>query len=563
PAYKISGTADNKTVGPYLDTLLDNRIAEKLPEGEDTDADRSRRDLYRVHLIQSDLKKGLEAKGNYDGTVTFHPAKDGGHGEFVVKAGQQYHLNKVKIEPKEYQAYAAALKIKPGDALDAQAVLDSEQALLLAISKDHCYFRLNATHIATIQPARKNGDIVFELDVGRDAHYGPVTFNGTTTIRESYLRKMIPWKEGDCFRSDQIESFRAALLESGLFVRAEAILPGEPDEDGMAPVTINLTERAQRTIKAGFNYYTDEGFGTTFGWEHRNIFGAAEKFNIDLGLSQLKQSLNLDLVKPFFLRKDQALSFNNSYRHQDTDAYKETALDLGTSLSRKFNRYLSGTTGAKFTLSRIDDKAGVTDSYGLFSLPQNLGYDNRDSKLDPHKGWVISGTVAPFFDMLGNSDPFLKTQLTASTYLPLAKKSDIVLALRGSVGSIIGPATSSVPATERFYAGGGGSVRGYGYQAVGPSKDGKATGGRSLVESSAELRFRITDTVGGVTFIDGGSVSDNAAPDFDNLAFGAGVGVRYYTALGPLRFDIGVPLSKTRNEDDRSYQFYISIGQAF
>ena len=459
PAYKITGAGDNKIIGPYLDTLLDNRLAANLPDDEGTDADKSRRDIYRTHLIESDLKKGLEAKGYYDGTVAFQPGKDSDHGEFAVRPGEQYHLNKVTIEPKQYAAYATALKIKPGDPLDAQAVADSEQALLLAMSKDHCYFHLNATHTATIQAAKKTGSVTFHLDVGRNAHYGPVTFNGATTIRESYLRKLIPWKEGDCFRSDKIETFRATLLESGLFSRAEAALPDEPDADGMAPITINLVERAQRTIKAGFNYYTDEGFGTTLGWEHRNLFGSAEKLNADLSLSQLKQSLDLDLVKPFFIRKDQTLSFNNSFRHQDTDAYKETAIDLGTSLSRKFNRYLSGTTGAKFTLSRIDNKAGLTDSYGLLSLPQNLGYDNRDNKLDPHKGWVINGTVAPYFDMLGTSDVFFKTQLTASTYLHLAQKSDIVLALRGNVGSIIGPSTSSVPATERFYAGGGGSVR--------------------------------------------------------------------------------------------------------
>lgn len=564
PAYKITGAGDDKIVGPYLETLLDNRLAANLPDDDGTDADKSRRDNYRIHLIESDLKKGLESKGYYDGTVAFQPGKDSEHGEFAVKPGDQYHLNKVTIEPKKYESYATALKIKPGDPLDAQAVADSEQALLLAMSKDHCYFRLNATHTATIQQAKKTGNVIFHMDVGRDAHYGPVTFNGAITIRESYLRKLIPWKEGDCFRSDKIETFRAALLESGLFSRAEAVLPDGPDAQGMAPITINLTERAQRTIKVGFNYYTDEGFGTTLGWEHRNLFGSAEKLNVDLGLSQLKQSLDLDLVKPFFIRKDQTLSFNNSFRHQDTDAYKETAIDLGTSLSRKFNRYLSGTTGAKFTLSRIDDKAGATDSYGLLSLPQNLGYDNRDNKLDPHKGWVINGTVTPYFDMLGTSDPFFKTQLTASSYLRLTQKSDIVLALRGNVGSIIGPATSNVPATERFYAGGGGSVRGYSYQAIGPSKDGKATGGRSIAESSVELRFKITDTLGGVTFLDGGSVSDSAAPDFDNLAFGAGAGLRYYTPIGPLRFDVGVPLSKTKSDDDRrNYQLYISIGQAF
>jgi translocation and assembly module TamA len=560
PDYKISGVEKDEKLNAYLGDLLDDRLAAKQPDAEGADA--ARQEQYRRHMIQTDLLKGLRAKGYYDGRVRFRPGKDGGDGTFTVKPGTQYHISAITIEPARYASYAGKLKIKINGPLDAQAVLDSEQALLLAMAENHCYFTLKATHTATIDRKARTGAITFHIDVGGDASFGRTTFHGQTTIKTRYLYKLLPWKRGDCFRRDKIESLRAALLESGLFSRAEAVLPDAPGPGGAVPVRIELAERAQHTIKAGLNYYTDEGAGITLGWEHRNLLGSAEKFDIDLGLSQLKQSLDLNFTKPYFLRKGQTLGFTNSLRRQDTDAYKETALDLGANISRKFNDRISGTTGAKFTLSRIMDKTNITQNYALFSLPQSLGYDSRDNALDPHKGWLLNGTVAPYFDVLGNSNPFFKSQLTASTYLPLGGKRDLILALRGNIGSIMGTTSVDVPATERFYSGGGGSVRGFGYQDIGPHEDGKATGGRSLAESAAELRFKLTETLGGVTFLDAGSVSDSAIPDFSNLSVGAGVGARYYTAIGPLRFDVGVPLNN-RETTGRAFQIYISIGQAF
>jgi translocation and assembly module TamA len=138
-----------------------------------------------------------------------------------------------------------------------------------------------------------------------------------------------------------------------------------------------------------------------------------------------------------------------------------------------------------------------------------------------------------------------------------------VLAGRATLGSLVGEETDNVPADKRLYAGGGGSIRGYEYQSVGPlDADGDPLGGRSLIELNAEVRIRVTDQVGLVPFVDGGMVFDSVYPDFEeDLRWAAGLGVRYFTAFGPLRVDIAIPLNK--REFDDSFQFYISLGQAF
>ena len=180
--------------------------------------------------------------------------------------------------------------------------------------------------------------------------------------------------------------------------------------------------------------------------------------------------------------------------------------------------------------------------------------------LDATKGFLISGKLEPFFDLGGESPSFLKTEVSASAYHALNEK--ITAAFRIKTGSIFGPDASKIPATKRFYAGGGGSVRGFGYQRVGPLKDDEPEGGLSLIEASTELRFKITGKIGAVAFIDTGNVYNTSLADFDNLYVGGGGGLRYYTKAGPLRLDIAVPINKKETTPD-NYQLYMSIGQAF
>ena len=194
------------------------------------------------------------------------------------------------------------------------------------------------------------------------------------------------------------------------------------------------------------------------------------------------------------------------------------------------------------------------------SFPNSLNFDNRDNKLDPRKGWNLKGTIEPFIDALGTSNPFLKTRLYASTYYGFGENT--TLATRASVGTIIGAEIDNIPATERFYSGGGGSIRGFGYQKVGPVTNDEPSGGASVIEGSTELRFKLTDKIGAVTFVDAGNVSEEVTPQFSDFSIGAGVGIRYYTSFGPLRFDVATPLTNKENTD-QNYQVYISIGQAF
>ena len=172
--------------------------------------------------------------------------------------------------------------------------------------------------------------------------------------------------------------------------------------------------------------------------------------------------------------------------------------------------------------------------------------------------------AAPYTDVLGPTLNFAKGRITTTRYLQLAKAPNLVLALRGSVGSLVGAERDEVPADERFYAGGGGSIRGIGYELAGPlDDDDKPLGGRSVVEGSVELRTRFGDNFGAVLFLDGGTVDTSVLPTGGTrVLFGAGPGLRYYTPIGPVRVDLGFPLNPRQGVDD-PFQLYFSLGQAF
>ncbi|MGE4314011.1 MAG: autotransporter assembly complex family protein [Pseudobdellovibrionaceae bacterium] len=565
-AYTLHLDTQDEQLQTYLQKIISDREGEEFEESDDPALDQ-RRENYREQMVKADLEKGLRAKGYYEGDVTYKDRPDKAlAAEYTVSPGPRYTLGSIRVEPAKYSPYFKSEDVQKGKPLDALNVLQAQADLQEALGKDKCYFSLDVEHGVILSKSANQGELTYHVEIGPEAHFGSVTFTGQDEVKESYLRKLIPWKEGDCYQAAKIEKLRAKLLESGLFSRADIKLPEMPDKDGSVPITIDLGTRAMRSVSAGLSYYTDEGPGMTAGWEHRNFFGSAEKLSANLTISSIKQRLGLTLDKPFFMRKDQNLFLNTAIQREDSDAYEELSYEVGGKLKRSFGKHWSASTGANFSVSNIkekNDQNQESQTYGLLSFPQTLTYDNRNDTLNPTKGWLLSATATPFVDAFGQSDPFFKTELGAATYLRLDEQANHILAFRSKYGSIFGSGQFDIPPTERFYAGGGGSVRGYGYQEVGPKdSDGDPLGGRSIFTGTTEYRWKFTPTIGAVAFVDAGTVSDTTTPDFSNLAVGAGIGARYYTGFGPLRFDIATPL--TQKEDlEQNYQFYISIGQAF
>jgi translocation and assembly module TamA len=237
----------------------------------------------------------------------------------------------------------------------------------------------------------------------------------------------------------------------------------------------------------------------------------------------------------------------------------------GTAALRyRVDQTFSAQTGIKYERGRTSDVLGNVD-YQLVGIPLTATLDTTDKPLDPTTGVRLSATVTPYPTFLGSSVGFTRAQGSGSTYYALDEEGRYILAARVGLGTLVGEPSriQEIPSNYRFYAGGGGSVRGYRYQSIGPAGPFNFTvGGKSLVEGSFEARIKVTDTIGIVPFFDiGGAFTNQTPPLRGDMRMAAGLGLRYYTPIGPIRLDVAVPIDPRRG--DKPIALYVSIGQSF
>lgn len=549
----VSGLEDQTSLSIYIQETVLKKYKDKSDN------------ISNISTVKGEIEKALKAKGYYDSKVTYKT--DEGI-TFRIRTGDIYTIDTVTIDGINDFTDANVTSLKKADTLDASIILTAQSNLLKHISTERCFYNLSVKNEVVLKRDAKTSVVRFVVDGQPDAKFGSTEFSGADNIKRTYLDRLLKHKDGECWSTAKLEATKAALLGSGLLSSAKVDLPETLPNDKTVPLVFELKETAARNVRLGTNYSTSEGPGVSAGWTHKNYLGAGEKLGLTTQLSTLLQSVEVDFEKPFFMSDKQSLNISSKVQRKDTDGFEELTADVEASIKRKLAPHWTGNLGVGLEISQITDEDGVEDTedtFALVSLPGGLNFDNRDSPLDPHKGYSLALGAEPFVDAFGESDPFFKARATGTTYFDLSDSTyDPVLALRGSVGGIIGSGTGSIPATKRFYSGGGGTIRGFGFQEAGPiDDDGDPTGGRSVVEGAVELRMKFTETLGGVAFVDAGGVYDSVVPDFqDGIFVGAGVGARYYTSFGPLRFDVATPLNK-RDETDQKVQIYISIGQAF
>ena len=444
----------------------------------------------------------------------------------------------------------------------AKRVLAAEKTIAATLIKSACVFDVTVTHRADLDRTQKKVHIVFMVDAAPKATFGAVEWQGVDSISKNYVQNLLPWKQGSCFNRTQLVTAQTDLLESRLFNSATITLADTPKADGSVPITIRVIERLQRTYSYGAHYGTDIGPGISAGWEHRNFLGNGETLKIESLLAAYRQDINATGVRPFFLRDDQALSLSTRILHDDNEAYEELSISSAAIIDRVVGKQRTAGAGVRFVLSEVT-QAGITDSYTLLSTPLYYSWDKRNDTLEPTEGYTLRFDISPTIDALSPDSVFAKTSARGTYYMAFDYEDyEPVLALRAATGSILGQSATNVPVSERFYTGGGSSVRGYAYQSLGPHNTNEPQGGTSFIELSTEMRAHFSPEWGGVLFVDAGNGFDEAYLDFkEPLQFGAGVGVRYYTDFGPVRADLAIPVNA--RTDDAPFQFYISLGQAF
>ena len=397
--------------------------------------------------------------------------------------------------------------------------------------------------------------------------FGDYTIEGLETVERKYVESFIDWVPGTPVTRAKLAEVQRELSATRLFDAVTITLPEEPpegwEETGkfVAPVKLVFEESKHRKATAALNYSTTDGPGAIVTWEHRNLYGQNETLQAVLDVSQEEQRARLDFRKPRWTKTDRDLIAGFEVFRETREAFDTVGATGSVGIEERLSPYLVGTLGLGFEVAQTEEDGEKAESY-LLGLPGSLVYDRTDDLLNPTEGVRITAKAAPWVGLFDDEfSSFLETDVEASTYVSLDRDANYILALRGRVAQIASEDTDKVPVNRRVFAGGGGSVRAYGTQFVNDlDDDGDPEGALGVFEGSVEMRVRFGN-FGIVPFVDAGVVTNELLSDFGELRWGPGLGVRYFSPVGPIRLDVAVPIEK-RDEDD-PFQFYLSIGQAF
>lgn len=423
-------------------------------------------------------------------------------------------------------------------------------------------------------------DISLSVDPGPRAGIGEITVRGAENVDPAVVRSFIYTDPGDPYSPAALTAMRKSILNvealSSVRIREGDTL----DAYGNLPLFVDITERQPRVIGASVQYSTTDGPSVRAYWAHRNLFGGAERLRLEGNLFYLTEDggqpdngkdfdwndlggrFRASFLKPALWGTRNDFLAEALVERDRTESYTSRLFNGTAGIRHRFSETFSIQGGVEYEKGQASDILGQID-YTLVGLPLSVTYDSTDNTLDPTRGMKLLASVTPYPAFLGSSVPMTIAKGIASAYWSLDEEARYVLAGRVGLGSIVGADLEDIPANRRFYAGGGGSVRGFGYRSLSPTFLGEPIGGRSLLEASVEARIKVTDTIGIVPFVDAGTAFESSYPDFDeSIRVSAGLGLRYYTSIGPIRLDIATPVRR-ESGDDRSVAIYVGIGQAF
>lgn len=540
------------------------------------------------------LERLLRNYGYYDGYVTrsvsqIQPGQASTADEppkepevrFDIIPGTQYRFGAIDLgalpAAPDHEALRKSFEIWPGDPLLADRIVSESFDLDTALGESGYPFATIGDPSLLVDHARQEGDLTLPVQPGGRYRFGEVVSGRPDFLSSRHLQEIARFDPGDIYkRSDEMDLRRAIVatgLVSSVTIERRAVAPPAGGADGTVVLDVGMTKAKLRTIAGAVGYGSGEGFRVEGSWEHRNLFPPEGALRLR-GIAGTKEQL----VGATFRRnnwhgRDKVLTLDAYASNVDRDAYAARTASLVGTYERVstllYQKKLTWGVGLEVVATderetKAKDVESARRTYFIGALPFHALYDTSDSLLDPTKGFRVGGRVSPEISLRNNQQStYVRTQLDVSYYQPLGGK--VVIAGRGRAGGIFGTDIANIAPSRRFYAGGGGSVRGYGYQEIGPrDEQDEPNGGRSLVEFSLEARVR-TGLFGGavsvVPFIDGGAVDQSSTPGFKDMRFGAGVGLRYNTGFGPIRVDVATPLNP--RPGDNPVAVYVALGQAF
>ena len=569
-AYVVAGieAVDNALLRKRFDDLSTLRAHDHDPANAAQLDRRARQDSDLLTTL-------LKADGYYDARVDTSVALSGDRAVVTLMAtpGALYHFSHVTLAGvdaagSKTAGLRKAFDVKPGDPVDSDTVATGQAQVTATIGNEGFPFADIGAPKIVVDHATHTATLDMTVAPGGARTFGKIVATTGKVFGAHHIQEIARFSPGDVYTSADVQDLDRALIQTGL-VSSATIRPVPGATPDVVDLDVALQPAPPRTIAGELGYGTGEGVRAEIDWTHRNLFPPEGGLTLQGIAGTREQLASVIYRRNNFHARDHILTAQIAAAHTQLDAYDARTFTMSGTLEQQTNIFFQKTwtwsLGAELSASDERDVIVSTGAprertYFVAALPTSLSYDGTDDLLNPQRGFRLGGHLSPELSLEGSAFGYARLQLDASAYQPIGSR--VVFAERVRFGSILGAPRDAIAPSRRFYAGGGGSVRGYGYQDIGPrDPNNDPIGGRSLNEFSIEARVKAFGNFGVVPFLDAGNIYTTALPQITGLRLGTGLGVRYYSSFGPIRIDVGTPINPQKG--DSPIAVYVSLGQAF
>jgi translocation and assembly module TamA len=478
----------------------------------------------------------------------------------TVKAGEAVRITNLQLELlgpgaplPELQQALGKFPLKNGDVL-RQDFYDQGKSLLIQEAVELGFLDADfQTHQIRVYRQEHRADIILQLETGIRYRFGVTTFTGNSNYPDRFLRRYLNYRQGDSFSQQQLNQTQLNLLNADLF-QAVSVSPDNAHADGnRMPVSIELQPSPRHRLRPGVGYGTDTGARLSLHYRELNLFQLGHELKGDLLVAEKKQSLVTSYIIPDIRRIDSQTQLRVGFDREESDSYLSRELFAEGEYQRAFGRNLLASVFLRLTQEHSEVADDSTRSQML--LPgARLQWRQVDNPVTPSYGLQGSIEVKGAHTSLLSDTSLLQLSAQSTNLIPLPRKFSLMVRLQGGT-TWHNDLFRDLPASLRFFAGGDRSVRGYAYQSLGPKDDsGQVVGGKHLLVANLELEKRLTPKWGGAVFYDLGNAFDSLA-EYE-LEQGAGIGVRRYTPIGPIRLD----LARQLGNSTKRWRIHLSMG---
>ncbi|MGZ8216551.1 autotransporter assembly complex protein TamA [Methylomagnum sp.] len=504
----------------------------------------------RIHLAEDrapkEIRAALEPFGYYRPkieTAAVARRDDNWQAEYRIDPGPPIKLTAVDVRlfgeaanTPEMRALAEKFPLKPGDTLD-HTLYEKGKSALQDQAAELGFFDARLTaHEILVDLDPYAAQIHLRLESGRRYRFGPISFN-ETPLDADLPRRYLHFAPGDPYRASAVLALQKSLLGSGYFSQVDVTPKPEQAKDNTAPVRVDLGMAPRNRYDVGAGYGTDTGPRLSLGYRNRYVNGYGHTFQANARLSLIWNELNAVYAIPLADPEKDQLAFTAKSGFEDTVAGRAKVIRAGVRHST--TRWGLRETLALDFLRENFTIAGVNQTTHLLIPGVNYIWLSSDDPIYPDQGFRLDGTLSGAWEGLGSDASLIRLRINAKGVYSF--DADDRLIARAQWGELATNDFDRLPLSQRFYAGGDQSVRGYRLNEISPVNGfGQRVGGQHLMVGSLEYNRTVYGDWGMAVFADVGHVYNKLS---EPLKLGVGAGVRWRSPVGPVRLDIGVPLS--------------------